>query len=247
MRDVVAGKPSDVATRETANFLASRLPVGVEMLEVGCGKGHVAFELLRRGYRVIGLDSDPELVAKVQERGVTAIVASWPEFESAPVDAIAFTRSLHHINPLRAALDHARRLIRPAGLLLLEDFAFDQGNKATLDWFQRVLVSEPGRRLIRPVAGRLVSELLGGEDPMAIWHDNHDHGVHSITAMSRAIAEYFSVRETQSVPYFYRYLIPALEETPKAAAFVEEVFQEEARLGKQGEIALIGRRVVASS
>jgi 2-polyprenyl-3-methyl-5-hydroxy-6-metoxy-1,4-benzoquinol methylase len=41
-------------------FLTARIPVGAEILEIGCGEGHVACELLRHGYRVTGLDSDSE-------------------------------------------------------------------------------------------------------------------------------------------------------------------------------------------
>src|SRR6266496_5921490 len=112
MLDLVANRPTDVPTRETVMFLISRIPVGAEVLEVGCGEGQVACELLKRGYRVTGLDSDPEVVAKAQERGVRALVGSWPNFASSvSFDAIAFTRSLHHINPLREGLVRARELL----------------------------------------------------------------------------------------------------------------------------------------
>jgi len=239
-------KPVDVPTRETVAFLASHLHVGAQVLEVGCGKGHVASELSRRGYPVIGLDSNPEVIAQAQQRGARAVVASWPEFDRPPVDAIAFTRSLHHINPLRDAVRRARELIRPTGSLLIEDFAFDEIDAATMHWFLDVLRSERGTVLIRPVEGEFVTDLLGSEDPVAAWHRSRAHELHSIPAMTRAIEESFTVRETQSVPYLYRHLVPVLAETPEAAAFVDTVLREEARLGEQGEIVLIGRRIVGS-
>src|SRR5205809_7948071 len=105
MHDFIVNRPVDVPTRETLEFLESHIPVGAEVLEVGCGEGQVACELLKRGYRVTGLDSDPEIVARAKHRGVPAVVGSWPNFASSvSFDAIAFTRSLHHINPLREAL-----------------------------------------------------------------------------------------------------------------------------------------------
>jgi hypothetical protein len=64
--------------------------------------------------------------------------------------------------------------------------------------------------------------------------------------MTDAIAEYFIIRETQQVPYLYRYLVPVLPETLPAAVFVEEVAREEARLGERGAIVLVGRRIVCS-
>jgi len=246
LNDITVKTPIDVPTRETVTFLASYLHCGAEILEVGCGEGHVASELSRRGYRLIGVDSDHDVIAQAQRRGIRAIVASWPEFDRPPVDAIAFTRSLHHINPLRKAVGRARELVRPKGLLFLEDFAFDEANKTTVQWFLDVLRSQRGAALINPVAGEFVTELLRSKDAEGVWHQSHDHGLHSMTAISRAIAEYFTVREMRSVPYLYRYLVPVLAETSAAAAFVEEVFREEAHLGERGNIVLVGRRIVGS-
>ena len=247
MFDLVVNRPTDVPTRETLMFLISRIPAGAEILEVGCGEGQVACELLKRGYRVTGLDSDPEAIAKGRERGVPALVRSWPEFDgNASFDAIAFTRSLHHINPLCEAVARARELLNPTGLLLIEDFAFDEANEATIDWFVTVLRSEQGRTLINPVADQLVTELLSATDVMRTWHNNRGHDVHSIATINDAITERFLVRETQPVPYLYRYLVPVLAGTSEAASFVDEVFQQERLSGERGEIVLVGRRIVAS-
>ena len=247
MLDLVANQPIDVPTRETLMFLTSRIPNGAEVLEIGCGEGQVACELLRHGYRVTGLDSDPEVIATAKERGVPAIVGSWPEFGgSVSFDAIAFTRSLHHISPLREAIGRARELLNPLGLLLIEDFAFEEADEATIDWFVKVLRSKQGMALIKPVAGQLVTELLSSTDVMDAWHHNRGHDVHSITTMNEAIAERFVPHETRSVPYLYRYLIPVLAETSKAASFVSDVFQQETLLGQRGEVVLLGRRIVAS-
>jgi SAM-dependent methyltransferase len=238
--------PSDIPTRETVRFFTAHIPLRAEILEIGCGEGQVAFELLSRGYRLTGLDSDPELVARAEKRGARAFVASWPEFDSPPVDVVAFTRSLHHISPLREAVARAREMLRPTGLLLIEDFAFGEANETTIAWFLEVLRSRRGLALINPVVGQFVTDLLDSKEPMAVWHRNHDHDLHSITAMSRAVAERFIIRETEQVPYLYRYLVPVVAEIPKGAAFVEEVLQEEARLGKQGDVVLLCRRIVAS-
>jgi SAM-dependent methyltransferase len=247
MLDLTANGPSDVPTRETLMFLTSHLPIGAEVLEVGCGEGRVAGELLRYGYRVIGLDSDPEVIARAQQRGIRAVVGSWPEFGgSVSFDAIAFTRSLHHIGPLREAIGRARELLNPTGSLLIEDFAPETAEEATLDWFVKVLRSEQGVALINPVPGQLVTELLCSRDLMDAWQHNHGHHVHSMTTMNETIAEQFVVCENQSVPYLYRYLIPVLAETSKAASFVNEVFKQETLLGQRGEVVLLGRRIVAS-
>jgi SAM-dependent methyltransferase len=247
MPDLIVNRPTDVPTRETLGFLISRLPVGAKVLEVGCGEGQVACELLQRGYRVTGLDSDSEAIARAQARGVPAVVASWPKFDSSvSFDAIAFTRSLHHINPLRQAIVRARELLNPNGFLLIEDFALDEVNEATVAWFVKVLRSTHGKALINPVADQLVTELLLATDVMRTWRDNRAPELHSFATMNEAIGEWFIIRETQSVPYFYRYLIPVLPETSAAASFVDEVFQQETILANRGEIVFLGRRIVAS-
>ncbi len=247
MLDLIAAQPSDVPTRETLKFLESHIPVGATILEVGCGKGEVAWELLKRGYHVSGLDSNPEVIASAQAHGVTAVVASWPKFgSSVSFDAIAFTRSLHHINPLGEAIARARQLLNPGGLLLIEDFALDEVDQATVQWFVKILRSEQGKALINPIADQLATELLSASDVMRTWHRNRAHDLHSFTAMNEAIAAQFVIRESQSVPYFYRYLVPVLATTSQAASFIDEVFQQESVLGERGEIVLLGRRMVGS-
>jgi hypothetical protein len=59
------------------------------------------------------------------------------------------------------------------------------------------------------------------------------HEVHSSATINKMLSERFVVRETQTVPYFYRYLIPVLAHTSEAVSFVEEVFQQEMILGQR--------------
>jgi SAM-dependent methyltransferase len=246
MPTVSVSRPIEVATRETFTFLSSHLPRQSEIIEVGCGDGEVAAELARSGHRVIALDSEKDRVAKAQARGVQALVASWPEFESSPVDAIAFTRSLHHINPLLGAVEKARELLKPAGYLLIEDFAFGEIDDVTIEWLLDMLRSKEGKSVIIPVEDQLITKLLSAEEPVMAWRERHDQELHSIASMSKAISKQFTIRETQSVPYLYRYLMSVLPETRSATAFVERVFKEEADAGKQKQITLMGRRIVAT-
>jgi SAM-dependent methyltransferase len=238
-------QPIDIANRETVAFLAPHLPARGRVLEVGCGEGHIALLLRDLGHQVLGLDSDAETVARAQQHGAPVVHARWPEFTGAPVDAVAFTRSLHHIGPLQPAIERARQILVPRGALLVEDFAFDEADEATLVWFTDVLRANRAR--IDPAPGTLLATMLDVADPVARWREHHDRDVHGMQAMARALAEQFRVEETLSVPYLYRYLIPALPATSDAARFVEEVLQDEAARGESGAIALIGRRVVGSS
>jgi SAM-dependent methyltransferase len=236
-------EPIDVATAETVAFLTQHLPRSAQLIEVGCGKGHVAQALQDRGYRVVGLDGDSETVAAAKERGAPVIQATWPEFESAPVDAITFTRSLHHIGDLQRAVRKARDTLKPQGRLLVEDFAFDTADEATIAWFIDVVRNQA---LVSASASDFIIELIGSSDPIATWQQHHNHEVHSADAMKRCIAEHFNIEETSSVPYLYRYLIPALPTTSDAAAFLEGVLRDEAQRGRAEHISLIGRRIIGT-
>jgi len=238
-------RPIDIPTRATADFLASHLPGGAELLEVGCGEGDVAAELARLGHRVTAVDADPETTARARLRGIVAQTANWPEFNHAPVDAIAFTRSLHHIHPLEDAVRRARELLHPGGVLLVEDFAFDEVDDATIDWFVDALRREPGGSLITP-GPSFVTRLLSADSPPAEWRRHHvDHGVSPAAAIKAAVSSYFRSVTVESVPYLYRYPLPAIAETRQAAAFIDDLRGSEVQLAGEGRVVLIGRRFVA--
>jgi SAM-dependent methyltransferase len=241
----LAREPIDVPTAETIGFVSANLPAGAELLEVGCGEGQVGAGLKDLGYRVVGIDSEGELVAKARRRGVEAQRATWPDYEGGPFDAVVFTRSIHHIHPLQPAVAKAYELLKGPGVVLVEDFAFDEADKRTIKWFLDIVRCPKGRSLITAVSGEFVTDLLAANKPEALWHHQHDHELHDMSAITMAIGEKFPILNAAEVPYLYRYLIPVLPATVDSANFVNEVFREEARLGAQREIVLIGRRIAA--
>lgn len=222
------------------------MQAGETILEVGCGEGHVALELQRRGFRVLAIDPDADAIAQARDKEVDASQASWPDFECDPVNAIAFTRSLHHISPLDDAVERARTLLRPGGRLLLEDFAFEAIDERTIKWFVGALDSEEAASLLVPAEDEFITDLLAADDPVAAWHSDHDHDLHTWEAMIDAISAWFEIDSNQQAPYLYRYLLPVLPQTAEAHQFLADLHREEARLGAQGDIVLIGRRMVAT-
>jgi SAM-dependent methyltransferase len=83
---------------------------GDPILELGAGTGRLAIHLARRGHRVIGLDSDAELVAAQRERAaglpVTPLVADARGFELPEPVALA----LAPMQLLQMLADQAERL-----------------------------------------------------------------------------------------------------------------------------------------
>jgi len=241
----VAAAPIDVATQATIAFIAQHVPAGGSLLEVGCGSGHVAQQLLATGYRVTAIDSDAQAVAQARNRGVDARVVSWPNFAREAFDAVLFTRSLHHIGPLDAAIRKACELVKPGGMLLVEDFAFEDAGAATIAWLLGILRSPRVRARLVAAPDALASELLAASDPISAWRHSHDHDLHTQASMRHAIERAFVPGAEVRTPYLYRYLIPVLPETPEAANVIEAVLEEEASRGIRGEIGLIGWRMVA--
>ena len=239
-------RPIDVATRETASFIANHVPPGASLLEAGCGAGDVALELQSSGYRVTGVEADEALSTLAEARGVNLVCGPWPDVDCPPVDAVAFTRSLHHIHALADSVAQARRLLRPDGVLLLEDFSYDAANRAAVDWLVATLRSEPVRAMMIPSDDELATGLLGAVDPLEEWRRDHDHDLHTWQTMVAAVEAELDVEMTRAVPYLYRYLVPVLPPSPDAAELLASIRDDEARLGASGEIHLIGRRLVAS-
>jgi SAM-dependent methyltransferase len=47
-------------------IVARAVPEGGEIVELGCGTGRIVRQLVTRGYRVVGVDQSPEMLAHVQ-------------------------------------------------------------------------------------------------------------------------------------------------------------------------------------
>lgn len=237
--------PIDIPTWETADFIAANVAEGASILEIGCGEGHVAAELVERGFTIIGVDEDTEAVERAVAKGVDARVGEWPEMNVPNVDAVAFTRSLHHIEPLERAIDKAAEVLPARGLLLLEDFAFNVTDRKTMEWFLDLIRRKPIASIIENTPDEFITRMLSADDPIKEWEQDKHHDLHSADAMKAAIGRQFEIVVGSEAPYFYRYLVPVFPETPQAAKLAEAVLAEEKRLGSTGEIVQVGQRVVA--
>lgn len=124
------GPDLDAAPR----LLRSRLPAAAQVLDIGCGAGHLSFALAPLADAVVALDPLPgmrEAVAgEAARRGLTQVrtqagsATSLP-FDGAPFDLVATRYSAHHWPDLPAALREARRVLKPGGWLLVIDVIGD--------------------------------------------------------------------------------------------------------------------------
>jgi demethylmenaquinone methyltransferase / 2-methoxy-6-polyprenyl-1,4-benzoquinol methylase len=112
-------------------FLVSRLPVGPEdtVLDVACGTGAVALELVRRtGCSVVGVDQSPEMLAEARRRVddariefVQAAAQALP-FEDASFDGLTAAYLLRYLDDLPTGLAELARVLRPGATASLLDF-----------------------------------------------------------------------------------------------------------------------------
>jgi 2-polyprenyl-3-methyl-5-hydroxy-6-metoxy-1,4-benzoquinol methylase len=102
--------------------LRRQSPNGSTLFEFGCGTGEFLLTASAAGWESIGVDANPRAVARAQERGAAATVASSPEEIAAfgQFDVVASFHTLEHIFDLASTLPALAAMVKPGGLLYLE-------------------------------------------------------------------------------------------------------------------------------
>jgi SAM-dependent methyltransferase len=117
-----------VAQKRYSDFLISHIPAGVKrVLDVGCGAGGVASELLARGYQVEGVSPSPLLSEAAQQQAGADFKIHQGRFEDVSFaeddkfDLVLFSESFQYITLERVFKDAQKRL-NPGGHILICDF-----------------------------------------------------------------------------------------------------------------------------
>ena len=92
---------------------------GKDVLEVGCGRGHLLHLLQRQGARAVGVDANPHAVANGAADGMQVADATVLPFDDASFDAVVSVHTIEHLPDLGPALGEMVRVTRPGGRLLL--------------------------------------------------------------------------------------------------------------------------------
>jgi ubiquinone/menaquinone biosynthesis C-methylase UbiE len=241
--------PQDIPIEETIRFLTQWLPVSpARVLDVGCGTGVIAAELILRGYILQAIDSDPVDVGAARGRSVSAEVATWPAFTPDNPIAIVFIRALHHVDSLNGALDRCKAVLPPGGVVLVEDFAFPELPDSARTWLRAWAHRAAAAGLLRSDPHRFVLETLHNEalsQEQDRAHPTAHHATHSATAIEAALRQRFRLSFSGTAPYFYRYMAESILDTPAGHAFIKGMLQAEETSVSGGRLWPLGRRWVA--
>ena len=116
----------------SAGYLLDSLHPGQDLLDVGCGPGTITVDLAERVApgRVIGIDSESEVIARADElrksRGQTNVTFSIGDvyalqFDDARFDVVHAHQVLQHLTRPIDALREMYRVMRPGGILAVRD------------------------------------------------------------------------------------------------------------------------------
>ena len=134
-------QPARVAlSRHIAETILAQIPVQASMtaIDYGCGTGLVTLALQPHVRRIIGVDSSPGMLAKLQEKmqalGVTNVdvllldLATQPPPPGLCVDLIVSAMTLHHVEDIPALLQALTKILTPGGYLTLADLDVEDGS-----------------------------------------------------------------------------------------------------------------------
>ncbi len=114
------------------DVVASAVPAGARLLELGCGAGRVTHPLLERGFTVTAVDESPEMLERV--RGARTVRSSIETLElDERFDAVLLSSFLVHAGDPRvrdALLRTCRRHVADDGCVLIQ--------REGEDWHDRV-------------------------------------------------------------------------------------------------------------
>ena len=169
----------------TAFVLSQLPPAPARVLEIGCGPdGGIVPALVDAGHDAIGVDPRaPD--------GERFRATAFQELDEGRFDAVVGERVLHHVEPLGPSLD---RLAELAPTLVLEEFAWEQMDEPTRDWY------ESQHRLLRAAGVE-----PNGPPDFALWEDEHDD-LHRSDTLRRELAERYEDNHFEWRPYLYRWL-----------------------------------------
>lgn len=102
----------DLASPHLIKFATER--AGEKILDIGCATGDYCLQLVRQGFKCVGVDNNVEYVEKAKSKGVEAYTmeASSLDFEDKSFDTVILFEILEHATNFSKILKEAKRVAR---------------------------------------------------------------------------------------------------------------------------------------
>jgi SAM-dependent methyltransferase len=90
-------------------------------VDVGCGRGDLAAQLVERGWSMVGIEPSPAACAAARSRGVDARAGTMAtvELEPGAFDLVVFQHSLEHTADPEGDMRRARAALAPGGIVVV--------------------------------------------------------------------------------------------------------------------------------
>ena len=112
--------------KDLIKLIAKHLPLGCRLLDVGCASGDIATELGIMGYRVHGIDFEPERLKRAQRlakkygQDITFTQSSFDDFDQREAfDGIILGEVLEHFSDPGVMLKKAEQILNEDGKIIL--------------------------------------------------------------------------------------------------------------------------------
>ena len=171
-------------------FVRAALPEPpARVLEVGAGDGELAAALAAAGYEVVAIDPASET------DGVRRVALH--ELEEPPFDAAVAVVSLHHVEPLAESFERLAALVRPGGVLVVDEIDFERFDERAARWWLDHRPDHPG-------------------DPAEMVAGVRGH-MHTLARLREALAPWFELGEPVRGAYLHRWELPPGVREPEEA------------------------------
>jgi SAM-dependent methyltransferase len=168
-----------VTDPHVVDYVRSMLPAPpAHVLEVGAGDGGLAEVMRGAGYDVLAVD--PAATAP----GVERLALLDVEAPAGSFDAAVAVVSLHHVDPLAESCAHLAQLVRPGGLLVVDEFETERFDARAAGWWS-------ANHAEHPHPGETVAALRGH--------------LHPVGDIREALGSWFTLSPVTRGPYLYRF------------------------------------------
>jgi SAM-dependent methyltransferase len=164
---------------DVLDYIRANLPDPPQrVLEVGAGQGEMAEALRADGYDVVAIDpaASTPTVAPIALIDVDEPPRSF--------DAAIAVVSLHHVEPLAESFAHLAELVRPGGVLVVDEFDVERFDEDAAEWWS-------ARHAEHPHPGETVAGVRGH--------------LHPVDRIREQLGEWFDLSPVTRGPYLYRF------------------------------------------